>query len=769
MATTESSIFFQLRPKQREVLDYPGGKMGVSAVPGSGKTFTLSALAAQLVASGTMEDDQEVLVVTLVNSAVDNFAGRVASFVQRWGLLPHLGYRVRTLHGLAHDIVRERPALVGLADDFQIVDERAADQIRQEAAEAWLRSHPHAADEFLSPDLDEGRREWARRGPWPTLVSEVASSFIRQAKDLQLTPAELYNRLRSPSDQLALFPPQPLPLAEMGCAIYADYQRALTYRGAVDFDDLIRLALQALHLDPEFLQRLQYRWPFILEDEAQDSSRLQEEILRLLTDSAPSASLGQGGNWVRVGDPNQAIYETFTTASPQFLRDFLDELDVAPRELPNSGRSTQSIINLANYLIDWTQAEHPVEGVREALTPPHIEPTPPGDPQPNPPDAPDQVLIVARKFKPDEELQAVADSLARWLPEHPEETVAVLVPRNQRGFAVVNELKKRDLEYVELLRSTMSTREAAGVLGNVVNYLADPSSPTKLARVYQVWRRGDREDVDARARLEFVAAALRKCRQVEDLVWPRLDRDWLSDLELPDEHLDAREQLVEFRQLVRRWQEAILLPIDQLILTLAQDLFQEPADLAVAHKLAVVLRRASASNPDWRLPELTGELTVVAKNERRFLGLSGDDTGFDPEKYKGKVVVATVHKAKGLEWDRVYLMSVNNYNFPSAQPHDQFISEKWFIRDRLNLEAEALAQLDALCSARDVYEEGAATHRARLEYAAERLRLFYVGITRAKKELIITWNTGRRGDQQPAVPFIALQTFWEGQAHDPAD
>ena len=108
-----------------------------------------------------------------------------------------------------------------------------------------------------------------------------------------------------------------------------------------------------------------------------------------------------------------------------------------------------------------------------------------------------------------------------------------------------------------------------------------------------------------------------------------------------------------------------------------------------------------------------------------------------------------------------YLMSVNNYNFPSAQPHDQFISEKWFVRDRLNLEAEALTQLDALRSPDKVYEEGTATREARLEYASERLRLLYVGITRAKKELIMTWNTGRRGDQQPAVPLIALQTFWE--------
>jgi DNA helicase-2/ATP-dependent DNA helicase PcrA len=740
---------FKPRPKQLEVLNYTGGKMGVSAVPGSGKTVTLSALAAQLVASGLLEDDQEVLVVTLVNSAVDHFAGRVADFVQRRGLLPHLGYRVRTLHGLAHDIVRERPALVGLSDDFQIVDERAADQIRQDAAEAWLRSHPYAADDFLALDLDEGKRDWVRRDQWPRLVNDIALSFIRQAKDLQITPAEL-------RDSLDRFP-QPLPLVEMGWAIYHDYQRALVYRGAVDFDDLIRLALWALELDEEYLERLRDHWPFVLEDEAQDSSRLQEEILRLL--------VGQGGNWVRVGDPNQAIYETFTTASPEFLRYFLEEGDVEARELPNSGRSTQSIIDLANYLMDWTRQDHPVEAIRDALLPPHIEPTPPGDPQPNPPDDPSQVRLVARKFTPQGEIKAVADSLASWLPEHQDETVAVLVPRNDRGFAIANELKKRGLEYVELLRSTRATREAAGALGNIISYLADPISPTKLATVYKVWRRQDREDEEARVRLENVVKALRKCRQVEDFLWPRLDRDWLADLELADESPGIREQLIEFRELVRRWQGATLLPIDQLILTLAQDLFQEPADLAVAHKLAVVLRQASESHPGWRLPELVQELAVVARNQRRFLGFSDDDTGFDPERHKGKVVVATIHKAKGLEWDRVYLMSVNNYDFPSALPHDEFISERWFVRDRLNLEAEALAQLEALFPQDAVasYEEGEATQEARLDYAAERLRLLYVGITRAKKELIITWNSGRPNrPQQQAVPFIALQTFWEG-------
>ncbi|HLA98902.1 MAG TPA: ATP-dependent helicase [Anaerolineales bacterium] len=732
------------RPKQHEVLAYAGGRMGVSAVPGSGKTWTLSRLAAEIIASGVLADDQEVLVVTLVNSAVDNFYQRVSGFVRQLGLLPHLGYRVRTLHGLAHDIVRERPDLAGLADNFQIVDEREADNIRDQAARVWLSSHPDGLDGYLDRDLDESRRDRVVRENLPGLVSEVASSFIRYAKDLRLTPERLRLRL----DRL----PLPLPLAEMGWEIFNEYQRALLYRGAVDFDDLIRLALEVLQQDETLLVRLRHRWPYILEDEAQDSSRLQEEILGMLA--------GRDGNWVRVGDPNQAIFETFTTADPRYLREFIASPSVLKRELPNSGRSTLSIIELANRLVAWAQAEHPVPEVRDALqAPPLIEPSPPGDPQPNPPDDPTQVQLVLSKLSPAEEILAVADSLERWLPDHREYTVAVLAPRNERGIEMVEELRRRGIDVVDsLLRSTSATRQTAGALGNLLRYLSDPGSPTKLATVYRVWQREASSDPSEQQRRKRSAELLRKSGRVEDFLWPRPGQDWLQELESAGEEPFLLEELGRFRELVRRWQEAVLLPVDQVLLGLAQDLFDQPGELALAHKLAVLVRRAGEAHPEWRLPELTGELAVIARNERRFLGFSEEDTGFNPDAYKGRVVVATMHKAKGLEWDRVYLMSVNNYDFPSGLSNDQYIAEKWYLRDHLNLEAEALAQLDALLGSGeyDWYAEGEASARARLDYVRERLRLLYVGITRAKRELVITWNTGRFGDMQPAVPFVAL-------------
>jgi DNA helicase-2/ATP-dependent DNA helicase PcrA len=65
-----------------------------------------------------------------------------------------------------------------------------------------------------------------------------------------------------------------------------------------------------------------------------------------------------------------------------------------------------------------------------------------------------------------------------------------------------------------------------------------------------------------------------------------------------------------------------------------------------------------------------------------------------------------------------------------------------------------------------VYVEGEPSQRARIDYAAERLRLFYVGITRARTELIVTWNTGRRGELVEARPLAALRGWWNQLQED---
>ncbi|GAB4537858.1 MAG: ATP-dependent helicase [Anaerolineales bacterium] len=742
---------FTPRPSQQKILQYRGGRLGIAAAPGAGKTHILSALAANIIKSGALHDEQEVLIVTLVNTAVDNFETRIKRFFDN-PLEALYKYRVRTLHALAHEIVREKPASVGLDNQFKIIDERESKAALQDVVKAWLATH--SLEDYLNPEMEASKRDWARREKLPGVVHSLASSFIKLAKDRLLTPEALRAQLDSY--------PAALPLAALGCDIYADYQRALNYRGAVDFDDLIRFALVILQSDADYLARLQERYPFILEDEAQDSSRTQQKILELIS--------GEGGNWTRVGDPNQAIYETFTTADPELLRAFIR--NHPSEDMPESGRSQPAILALANQLIDWTMNDHPQPALRSALSLPYILPTPAGDPQQNPPNDPQAVKLISKKHTPEQELEAVVKSVKKHLsefqdaPEEEKPTIAILVPINFRGIDFIEALKKNNIEVVEMISSTSETRAAAGSLHHLLAYLADPQSAGKLSKAYEVFRRDWRKETetekDRTELLKRAAAALKKITHVESFIAPT-DVDVLSQISV-SEPAELIEELQTFRETMRRWLNAAALPIDQLTLTLARDVFKQPADLALAHKLALALRQVAADRPHWRLPELAAELLLIAKNERRFIGFSEDDFGFDPEKHRGKVAVATAHKAKGLEWDRVYLTSVNNYDFPANLPGDQFISEKWFIRQKLNLEAEALAQLDALQSNDEyrVYQEGVATAEARAAYAKERLRLLYVGITRAKKDLIITWNTGRRGE---ATVSLALQALidWQSQ------
>ncbi len=190
----------RLRPAQEAILRYEGGRLGISAVPGSGKTFTLSLLAAKLVeklvSAGPM-DEREVLIVTFTNTAVENFRVRINEFIRSRGLLPGVGYRVRTLHGLAHDIVRKRPGLVGLSEEFDIVDERTAQEMKREAVSSYLQTHPDALGPYIKPEfLDNPRR--IERYLFDD-AQEIAQAVIRRAKDLRTDAITLSNQLEQQS------------------------------------------------------------------------------------------------------------------------------------------------------------------------------------------------------------------------------------------------------------------------------------------------------------------------------------------------------------------------------------------------------------------------------------------------------------------------------------------------------------------------------------------------------------------------------------------
>ena len=248
----------------------------------------------------------------------------------------------------------------------------------------------------------------------------------------------------------------------------------------------------------------------------------------------------------------------------------------------------------------------------------------------------------------------------------------------------------------------------------------------------------------------------------EQLLFPAEGKDPLSPLPAGRATPDDLVALVPLFNLLRRALYAAALPVDQFILALAADLFTRPGDLATAQQIAAHLRHVAEAGPALRLPELAEELERVASGHRRFVGLGEDDLGFQPK--PGRVTVATQHRAKGLEWDLVCLVGIDRY----WVPHDlQQAFQGSYLEMGGNPTATVQAQLRAAMGDPEASGDmGEATRQANLETIAERLRLLYVGITRARRHLQISWSRtvevyGRDRPQEATPVLSELAAFLE--------
>lgn len=711
--------------------------MAISAVPGSGKTFILSVLAAELIATQLEALDSTVLMVTYQRSAVDNLKQQVGQRLRDRGL-PNAGYEVRTLHSLGHEIVRMQPALAGVSDDFEVADERRTTHMLETATRLWIEAHPDRW-ELLVAGLDDPSAQRRSR----EIAQEVAKAVIQLAKNLRHRPAEVRGRLAAldPEEAAQFF------LLDMAVGIYELYELQLQTAGLLDFDDLVSRAATILAEHPDVADRLRQRWPFVLEDEAQDSTPLQEEML--------SRIAGPDGNWVRVGDPNQAIMGTFTASDPDYFRRFLEREDVIPRDLPNSGRSSRRIINLANHLVRWVCEDHPIPEVRErAFRLQLIEPTPAGDPQPNPDDRHSRIVIRGYADL-DTELDDVARRAARYAGQHPDHTVAILVPTNRLGYQMSERLRDLEASYVELLRASAGSRGVARTLASLVRFLGEPLHRRNLVAVYEalVDYAGIRPQGPRHTR---ITTLLNSVQQPERLVYPEPGQSILDALPPIPGGLSRREvhTLERMQAVLAEGFKAVTMPVDELVMTLAQQRFDQPGELAIAHRIAVHMRRLHDANPEWRLPHLADELYTIAAGELRLPGLDEQELGFEPA--PGEITLTTLHKAKGLEWDLVYIVSVTPFNFPGT-PDEVVIG---YHEGLGNPVEEADAQLRGLMGHADEQSLRSASESAKLELIAERLRLLYVGITRARRYLFLSWSRSRRGVQEgKALALQELERF----------
>jgi DNA helicase-2/ATP-dependent DNA helicase PcrA len=236
-----------LNPEQREAVESLDGPVLVLAGAGTGKTRVLTTRIAHILNLGRARPG-EILAVTFTNKAAREMKVRVGLMVgEIVEGMPWLG----TFHSIGVKILRRHAELVGLKPDFTILD--TDDQIR------LIKQLEEAAN------VDEKR--------WP---SRVFASILDGWKNRGLTPDQV------PPGEAASF------AGGKGKALYAAYQARLKTLNAADFGDLLLECIRLFRENPEVLRQYQQRFKYILVDEYQDTNVAQYLWLRLLGQSTPA-------------------------------------------------------------------------------------------------------------------------------------------------------------------------------------------------------------------------------------------------------------------------------------------------------------------------------------------------------------------------------------------------------------------------------------------------------------------------------------------------
>jgi DNA helicase-2/ATP-dependent DNA helicase PcrA len=297
-----------LNPAQREAVLTTEGPLLVVAGAGSGKTRVLTYRVAHLINACGVQPN-EILAITFTNKAAGEMRERLEDL---------LGPTARaiwilTFHAACGRILRREAQRLGYRSNFTIYD--SADQVR--LTKACLE------------ELERDPKRFVPRG---------IHAQISAAKNQLVTPAEYAERVASFYDQT---------VAE----VYDLYQRRLFASNAVDFDDLLMLTVQVLERFPEARERWQKAFRYILVDEYQDTNHAQYRLLQLLAE--------KHRNVCAVGDPDQSIY-AFRGADIrnilEFERDFGETKTIA---LEQNYRSTNTILQAANHVIEHNRERKP--------------------------------------------------------------------------------------------------------------------------------------------------------------------------------------------------------------------------------------------------------------------------------------------------------------------------------------------------------------------------------------------------------------------------
>jgi DNA helicase-2/ATP-dependent DNA helicase PcrA len=298
----------ELNPQQRQAVTVPPGPVLVLAGPGSGKTRVLTYRIGYLIHNFGFQP-REIMAVTFTNKAAREMRSRVEVLLDSDINTPARlrGMSIGTFHAFAARMIRREADSTPINRDFVIFDE--SDQL--------------------------------------SLVRKIFKDLNIDPK--QVSPSKILNAISSAKNEL--IDPKHFTTGsyfqEVVFRVYQQYQQELRRNNALDFDDLLFVAVQLLREKEGLRQSYRDRYQHILVDEFQDTNTAQYRLIRLLADENPDLFV--------VGDPDQSIYRWRGADYRNVLRFQEDFPQAKTILLERNYRSTQNILDAAMAVIDKNQ------------------------------------------------------------------------------------------------------------------------------------------------------------------------------------------------------------------------------------------------------------------------------------------------------------------------------------------------------------------------------------------------------------------------------
>ena len=674
----------------------------------------------------------KILILTYMNSAVNNFKVRIKKILEEKNIDEKNSYEVMTIHSLAVKIIKEKPEIVMLNEDFNIADDLQKTMILNECINNFKINGGEKAFRFFLKEQKDPI--WADRqlDAWEKGFYDLVQNTISELKYKDISPQKLEEYMRE----------NRRGILKIILPIYKEYERRLKANGLLDYDDMLILAYKALSIDEDLKIKYQNKYQYIFEDECQDSNEIQGKIIGLICE--------EHNNLVRVGDINQSITGTFSSSDPKFFKEFIEDSDYCYR-MDMSNRSSKDIINLANELTRYVTQNLQPE-CRDALEQMDIKTVPKNKGYKENP-KPDKYQISYKYYKTfDKEIEQTVKFVRNIHKRYPDKSIGILVPYNDHINLVAKELIKEDLEFEELGPNSLRKRRIIDNIAIIIDFILNCDEKEKLIEVLdKVYIKTDNKE----GKKDFLQLLRQTNLTVEELLY---DEECTKEL-IIDTDSDLYESFLFGLKNLKNIIEYPLTRIDKLILFIGNSMMMEDEERAIVDYLGFYVKYLLAENNSMNLQQIYNLLSD--RKNRVFsyiIEVVSEINGY--EALPGSITVCNYHKSKGLEWDCVFLLGMTQFNFPD-NIYEKFQCDKWYLKEKYkNPESNIKAEIDFMLHG-EVTKNYAKEIKENL--IKEKIRLLYVGITRAKEMLILSASEKNsatdRNKQNPSMYLNILKNI----------